>query len=168
MNKKKGVKRSLLYRIILPVLIIIILIYFVRSDFGLELIFGKNVSTIYPGHKKWMDKPPGSGWVLFFTCLLFIYPIYWISEWLARCPKCDKWGASNKIKTDVLGIDEDKDSYFSETTGHKDFNDKIIKTTKNYKKESWTTHYLDHFECKYCQHKWEAKRSESKSVKTEV
>lgn len=140
-NKKKGVKRSFLYRVILPVLIIIILIYFVRS---------------------------GSGWVLFFTCLLFIYPIYWISEWLARCPKCDKWGASNKIKTDVLGIDEDKDRYFSETTSHKDFNDKIIKTTKNYKKESWTTHYLDHFECKYCKHKWEAKRSERKSVKTEV
>jgi hypothetical protein len=168
MNQKQGVKRSFLYRIIVPVLIIILLIYFVSTDFGLELIFGKNESTIYPGRKKWMGQPPGSGWVLFFTWLLFLYPIYWFSKWLSRCPKCYKWDAANKIKTDILGIDSDRDRYFSETTSQEDLYGNLVKTTRNYKEESWTTHYLDHFECEFCEHKWENKRSKNHSVKNEI
>jgi len=140
MSHKQGVKRSFVFRIVVPVLIIITLLYIEGTD---------------------------NGYLTFVTCLLFIYPIFWWAMWSDRCPKCSKWDAANTIKTDTLDRDFGVERY-SQTTSDTDASGDLIQTTKNYEKETWEYLYLDHLECKYCHHKWKKKRRESGSRTTRI
>ena len=95
MNEKIGIQRSFLYRIIIPVIFIIILCYFMPWHYdGMEFHFD------------------GSGWVAFFTCLLFLYPMYWISQWSERCPSCNSWSANEVLEKKIIDYDEHTSNFF--------------------------------------------------------
>ena len=161
-KKEKGMHNSFLYKILIPFILIIILIYFVTSDYGLEIIFGENISTIYPGRRKWTGSPPGSGWLLFFTCFLFLYPGYWFSQWSDRCPSCNIWSANEVLEEKLIDYD-DFTSNYSETTKENN-----VSTTKHYKRTTETTTYNVFHKCKFCDHLWNTKKTERSESKERI
>ena len=169
MVKKIGVKRSFLYRITIPVILIIILCYFMQTDFGIEIIFGENLNTPYLRNYETTTffANDGSGWIAFFTCFTFLYPLYWLTQWFERCPKCKCWSANEVIEKKWIDSNSST-SNFSETTSHKDFNDKNVYTTKHYEKTVTTTYYDITHKCKFCNHLWFTKKTEDRSAKVQV
>ena len=163
-RKKIGIKRSFFFRIIIPFILIIILCYFMQSDFGIEIIFGENFNTPY-----WRNYQTttffandGSGWVAFFTCFTFLYPLYWLLKWSDRCPSCNCWSANEVLEEKLIDYD-DFTSNYSETTKENN-----VSTTKHYKRTTETTTYNVFHKCKFCDHLWNTKKTERSESKERI
>jgi len=100
--------------------------------------------------------------VLFFTCLLFLYPGYWLIQWSDRCPSCNSWSASEVLKENLIDYD-DFTSNFSETTKENN-----ISTTKHFRKTTKTATYNISHKCKFCDHLWNTKRTDNSSNKEQI
>ena len=145
MNKKIGIQRSFLYRITIPVILISLLVYFMPWHYdGMEFHYD------------------GSGWVAFFTFLLFLYPMYWISQWSERCPSCNSWSANEVLEKKLIDYDEHT-SNFSETN-----TDNNVSTTKHYKRTTETATFNVFHKCKFCDHLWNTEKTERESRKDRI
>lgn len=136
-NKSIGKQRSVFYKIILPTLISIMLVF---------LIYQSDIIDDYY-------------WIVFCLGFPFVYPYYWLREWMKRCPKCNCWSADEILEKKLLDYN-DRISNVSETTTENN-----ISTTHHFKKTYTTWYYKLTHKCKFCEYVWETKKTETSSEK---
>ena len=139
-----GKKHSVFFRIVFPIILILIC-------FAIEIIDSEVFEKFF-------------GYVLIGILLTVFYAYWWYDEWKKSCPKCKCWAAKEVVEKKLIDY-RDTQSKISYETKVIDSN---RTTTKFYEESSSYLKYLYRFKCKFCDYSWEDQQTERIDHKSQI